>query len=225
MHSLSSIQILESLGEDDLLPLEYACSWRHYSSDEVIVSAGRNDREDVFFVTEGSVRIAYHTGLANEIIFSDRNAGSFFGEFGAFDTEALAYTVVALEDSIIAIMPYSTFSKTVVEFRQVSQFLLEYMALTVRDLMLPQQGLPELSEDQRIYGELLRVSVPSASEDGVWLIENFPAHQEIANLCQSSEKQVSNIVALLIRSGLVMRKDHSLYILDHGRLRQMANAA
>lgn len=225
MHSLSSIQMLECLDEEDLIPLECACSWRHYSSDEVIISAGRNDRNDVFFVTEGSVRLAYHTGVANEVIFTEREAGSFFGEMGPFDSGALAYTVVAQEDCIIAIMPNSIFSKTVSEYRLISQFLLRFMANSVRDLMLPQQGLPEVSEDQRIYGELLRGSVPSPHGDGVWLIEKLPSHQDIANLCQASERTVSEAIAQLIRSGLVRRKNSSLYILDRGRLRQLANAA
>ena len=87
--------MFEHLGEEDLLPLEHACSWRNYSADEVIVSAGRNDRNDVFFVIEGVVRLAYHTGVANETVFTERHAGSLFGELGAFDLEAMAYTVVA----------------------------------------------------------------------------------------------------------------------------------
>ena len=79
--------------------------------------------------------------------------------------------------------------------------------------------------EQRIFNALLQVAEPSHHGDGVWLIPRLPTHQEIAQLCQASEKIVSDAIAKLIRSGLARRKNASLYILDHNRLRQLADSA
>jgi len=225
MHSLSSVHLFEGLEEADLLPLEYACSWRHYSADEMIVSAGRNDSNDLYFVTDGAVRLAFHTRAVCEIIFTNCDAGSFFGEMKAWDPEAMAYSAVALQDSFVAVMPSAIFRQTVNDYHQVNHRLMRYMARKVRHLMLHENGRAEASVEQRIFSALLRIAEPSHHGDGVWLIPRLPSHQEIASLCRATEKIVSGAIAHLIRSGLARRKNTSLYILDHSRLRQLADAS
>ena len=224
MHSLSVIRLFDSLDDDALTPLDNICTWRTYRTDEVIVSAGFNDRSEVFFVIEGTVRLAFHSPAVGEIAFVDYGAGDFFGELGALDKDSQPITAVALEDCSLAIMPYSAFLNAVVEHRVAGRKLLTHLATQVRLLSLP-EGSAKRSDQQRVFSELLRLSNPSASDDGVWIIDELPAHQDIARACSAEEDSVPNAIAKLVRSGLARRHQGALFILDRGRLRQLAEAA
>jgi CRP/FNR family transcriptional regulator, cyclic AMP receptor protein len=55
--SLSGIELLDSMAENDLKKLEQRCTWRLVSKQEVIVDR-RSESSDIYFVVSGKVRVS-----------------------------------------------------------------------------------------------------------------------------------------------------------------------
>ena len=222
MHSLASIEIFKNLDRDVVGMIEADCHWSSHYQDEVIVSAGHTDRKDVFFVIDGTIRLAMHSGGSSEITFIDYGPGDFFGELAALDEQSNPVTVVALSDCEIGVLSQQSFQQYVFGHRLASLALARHLAASVRMLMSPDRAVTVPSDAQLIYSELLRLSEPSPFDESVWVIERLPSHRDIANVCGAPEEQVSEAIGQLIRDGLARRKHPSLFLLDRTKVRQLS---
>lgn len=222
MHSVANFKIFQGLDHDSIGMVDADCRWASHYQDEVIISAGHTDRQDVFFVIEGTIRLAMHAGGAGEITFIDYGPGDFFGELAALDAQSYPVTVVALSDCEIGVLSQQSFQRYVFGNRVTSLALAAHLAASVRMLMSPERAVTVPSDAQLIYSELLRLSEPSPFDESVWVIERLPSHRDIANVCGAPEESVSEAIGQLIRDGLARRKHPSLFLLDRTKVRQLA---
>ncbi|MDX5361657.1 MAG: Crp/Fnr family transcriptional regulator [Alphaproteobacteria bacterium] len=218
MSALRDVRALESVSDPELETLEHYCSWRKYAEDEVILTAGHNDRSDVFFLVEGRARMAVHGGDAGGITFVDLGPGDMFGELAALDENARPITVVALSDCRVAALPHDRFRGCLFEHRYVALYLLSHLATVIRLLSAPAETEGNRSGPRKIYAELLRRCSPDPEHEGQWLVAPVPRSGDLAQACGADASAEDAAITRLASQGVIRDCGHALQVLDRGRL-------
>jgi CRP-like cAMP-binding protein len=99
--------------------LDRQCAWFETPAGAWVEGETDNDR-DVYFVLAGRLRATLH-GTQQDLVFTDIEAGSFFGELGALDGASGSPRVLAVADSILAKMPSVTFVQTMFNYRPLGE--------------------------------------------------------------------------------------------------------
>src|SRR5260370_33823906 len=105
--SLSAHPCFNALDPEACRVLDRHCIWLKTTAGQWVLGQAANDR-DVYFVMTGRLRAVSH-GVRQDLIFSDMEAGSFFGELAALDGGPRSLSVFAVNDSTIAKMPSAGF--------------------------------------------------------------------------------------------------------------------
>jgi CRP/FNR family transcriptional regulator, cyclic AMP receptor protein len=99
--------------------LDRQCTWLKTPAGAWVEGQADNDR-DVHFVLTGRLRAA-HKGARQDLVFTDIEAGSFFGELGALEGAPGLPTVFAIDDSTLAKMPSAIFVQTMFNHRPLGE--------------------------------------------------------------------------------------------------------
>ena len=94
------------LPSEALSALSRRCQWRRYHAHQIILGY-QDDSREVFFVVRGQVRVTFFSECGREVSFRDLPAGEMFGELSAIDGLPRSCTVVALTDTMVAVMTAS----------------------------------------------------------------------------------------------------------------------
>src|SRR5258708_37900283 len=113
--SLSVHPCFKTLDQDSCRVLDRHCMWLKTPAGAWVVGQTANDR-DVYFVLTGRLRAVSH-GVRQDLIFSDMEGGSFFGELAALDGGPRSLSVFAVHDSAVAEMASAVLVGTVVIHR------------------------------------------------------------------------------------------------------------
>src|SRR5262245_4037007 len=82
--SLACISVFKDLSLEALERIERRCSWRGDTAGKLIVEYS-NCADDVFFITEGNVRVTLYSPGGRAVSFRDLGPGAVFGEYSAID--------------------------------------------------------------------------------------------------------------------------------------------
>lgn len=220
--TLEDVELLSEAPPDVVRRLEDNCRWFKCEPNQIIVD--RDDEStEVFFITQGSVKVMDFLANDQEIALAELGPGTSFGELSAIDSSRRSARVTALEDTTLAALPSQDFRMLLMDCPGIAIMLLKRFAGLIRTLNSRVTSLSTLSPHQRVYYELLRMSEPNAQGDGTWLIHFLPKHEEIASWSGTSREDVAMAIGHLAREGIVGRKHKSLVIKDHGRLQMLVN--
>ena len=102
------VSLLASVDDAESEALAEACVWRRYRPGERVFEHGTPSQE-VYFVVEGAVDVVRYSSMGREITFARAGAGEAVGELGVIDGSPRSASVVAVEDSLIAVLPAERF--------------------------------------------------------------------------------------------------------------------
>ncbi|TAN79130.1 MAG: Crp/Fnr family transcriptional regulator [Magnetospirillum sp.] len=219
--ALSRVSLFTDLPAAALREVEGRCTWRRYASGDQVFDK-ESDTLDVYFVIEGAVRILNNTGDDREVALADVLAGNYFGELAAIDGMKRSARVVATRDTLLASLDGPSFLVLMRDHPEIALRVLERLTRIVRNLDNRVSQLSTQSEQQRIWGELLRLAEPDPAKAEGWHIPDLPNHKEIAAWAGTSREQVAQAIGELARDGIVRRKTMGLVICDLPRLQLMA---
>ena len=86
----------------------------------------------MYFIVTGRVRVVNFSLSGREVAFDEIPAGAYFGETAAIDGEPRSATVVALGDTMVAIMSPETLYALLIEHPKVALSLMVRMATIIR---------------------------------------------------------------------------------------------
>ncbi len=196
------------------------CAWRTYQKDNIILVRDESSTS-VYFIIKGKVEIR-DFGFEQEIVLGERDAGGTFGEMSAIDSKKRSARIVALEETDVAILPSKDFRQLLLQVPETALTMLERYTGTIRRLTERIKMVSATTPHQRIYMELLRISLPSPVDNDIWRIEELPRHQEIASMTSTEVPDVAAAIGILARAGLVTRRNKSLILKDHARITELA---
>lgn len=219
--SLSGIGFFESLEPERLRALEHKCTWRRARGGEEIFNRDTQSHE-VFFVTEGKVRVVNYSLSGREVAYATAEAGDYFGELSALDGQPRSASVFALQDCVLAALPAEEFRQLLLDAPPLALSVAEKLASIVRACNERIMDLATLSAYQRVYRQLLDLMRPDPVRPESWLIYPLPTQAQIASRASTTRETVARVLSQLAQAGIADRKSKTLYIRDVIRLREMA---
>jgi CRP/FNR family cyclic AMP-dependent transcriptional regulator len=217
---LRSIALLDGLSPDRLDALARACAWRRCAPEQQIISREAEDR-DLYLIVSGRVRVTTYSAGGRQVTFRDIGAGDYFGEVAAIDGEPRSADVVALESTLVAVMPPAVFWRLAREEPLVAERMLLRLAAMVRRLSDRVIDLSTLGVQNRIYAELLRLAHEAGVAGNTARIDPAPKHADIASRVSTYREQVTRELSVLVKMGILERGEHALVIRDVARLERL----
>jgi len=219
-NTLAGVELFMDLSREQLLAVEAKCRWLNFSGEQIIFERGV-DSDGVYFLLSGGARVVNDAVSGEEITFAEVEVGNFFGELSCVGDRGRSARVVAREDTVVAVLPRGDFVAILKEFPDIAIRLIEYLSSIIRRSNQRLTEFVDLTPDQRIYAELIRLATPSPHDDRIWLIDPLPMHSEISGRAGTERDDVSLAVGNLIREGVARRRDNSLIINDYPKLRML----
>ena len=221
--TLSRVRLLRNLEARALKDLEQRSRWRRYSTNEQILDRD-SDSRDVFLVVEGCVEVVNYSLSGREVAFGKVRAGGYFGELSAIDGLKRSANIVAVEESLVLVVPPEVFTAMLASTPTASLQVLKRLAHIIRTADDRIMDLSTLKAVQRVYVELLRLATPSEADPNAWVIRPMPTQREIARRASTSRETVARVVSQLAKGGLVEREGRTLHIREKLRLASLAEA-
>jgi len=218
---LDGITLLADLPAAELRRLEQRCTWRRYAPDEQILDRSSTSR-DVFFVAQGEVEVVNFSLSGREVAYAAVGQGGHFGELSAVDGEPRSASVVAAKHCLLALLPPEPFNELLLSHPHVMLRVLRKLALIIRVSNERIMDLSTLGAVQRVHMELLRLAEPDPLNASSWIIYPMPTQSRIAGHASTTRETVARVLSQLQGSGIVKRKEKSLYIRDRARLEAVA---
>ena len=205
--SLEGISLISDLPEKALEEISKRCSWRTFATGEQILDR-QSDSCDLYFIVAGRARVVIYSFSGREVTFDDREAGDYFGELAALDGEPRSANVVALEETVVAILSQEGFHRTLMNYPQVAVRILKNLAKIVRISTDRIMDLSTLGANNRVHAELLRLLRPMLTMI-TWLV--FRLSRSMATSCKLVRPvRVARVFSDLTRERILQRDRDAL---------------
>jgi CRP/FNR family transcriptional regulator, cyclic AMP receptor protein len=218
--SLAGFEILRDVPRDVVHALARQCQFRLYRANQTVLQYC-DDSRDVFFVISGKVCAIYHSLQGRDIRFGDLRIGEIFGELAAIDGQPRSADIVALSDSVLAMMPEFVFKDAIDTCRPFAAAIMRRLAAKVRAISERVTELSTLSVRSRVHAELLRLSRTGRLDRNSVIISPRPTHADLASRISTQREAVTRELNHLARAGLVQRQGANLVVRDLGALVKM----
>ena len=177
--ALNKVSIWRGLSPEQLARVNARCRWKTYAQGEVILNyLDRSD--DVYFITQGEVRITIYSLQGSVVTIGDLSAGEIFGEMSAIDGQPRSASIVALAHCNIASMPASAFRDFVKTEPLVGFDLARGLTQKLRSLTNRVYELSTLDVANRTRAELLRLAKGGQREGKTAIISPVPTQAPVA---------------------------------------------
>ena len=177
----------------------------------------------MFFVVQGQVRVTFFSACGREVSFRDLPSGETFGELSAIDGLPRSCTVVALTDTMIAVMPASLLWELLRAHESVNACVLRRLTRLVRALSERVIEFSTLTVRKRLQVELLRLAREATPGKKRAVIFPAPTHAKFATRVSSHREAVTRGLGELARAGIIEKRYGTLVIRDVEALAAMAN--
>jgi CRP-like cAMP-binding protein len=156
--------------------------------------------------------------VRQDLIFSDMEAGSFFGELAALDGGPRSLSVFAVNDSTVAKMPSAVFVETMFTHRPLGEAVVATLVARNRAMTRRVGELGALDVRSRVHAELLRLARPDREDPKRAIILSPPNQSELASRINTRRETVSREINAMEREGLIERRRGAIVINDALRL-------
>ncbi len=215
-----AIDLLAELSEADRKRAAQHCRWRRYGANEQIIDR-QSVTTDIFFVVEGRVRVVNYSLSGREITFDDLQAGQYFGELAAIDSDPRSASVMALTQCNIASMQQDHFLKLLEKNPPIALKLMRNLTSMIRASTVRIMDLSTLAANNRVHADLLRQARKQQDGENKAIISPIPVHADIASRVSTTRETVARVLNDLARSGIVVREKNALIINDLENLQEM----
>ncbi|MBS0267353.1 MAG: Crp/Fnr family transcriptional regulator [Proteobacteria bacterium] len=218
--SFAKIEPFRALTTEAVERVQQQCNWRHYEVGELILDY-LDKSDEVFFITEGEVRVSIYSVDGKAITFSDLKAGDMFGEISAIDHGLRSASIEARSRCCIVSMTAVAFISLLKTEPELAFEMLLRLARKIRELTNRVYEFSSLDVANRTRAELLRLARLGTRQGQRAKIEPAPTHAEIASRISTHREAVTRELNRLSRLGLVERRGTLLIVNDIERLEEM----
>ena len=203
--------LLELLPEDERLLILERLKMLKYGAGEIVYERD-GPCMDVFFIFEGKIRVDMQDQRGEVAFFDYRHPGCFIGWFSAITEQPQPVTATAVEKSLLGRLAGPEFMAMVLANRDVSAFMLRFMASRLISETRRITNLIVLDAVRRVAAEILeraRVAGP--------MIE-VPERVDWAARLGMTRQTLAKQLSTLRRRGLIRIDGNKIHILDAKQL-------
>jgi CRP/FNR family transcriptional regulator len=191
---LKTIKLFTSLSDTELLQMSDRMSIKQFKKNETILLE-EDTNEFMYIILSGKVKVARTTDEGKEIIFAIHQAGSFFGEITLIDGKTMPASVIATEDSVVAIISKEDFYSILFLQTKVLKNLLEILCTRLRNSWETIQLLNFNNASQRVKMLFLMLSEEYGEKTNEGLTLNIKlTHQNISDMTGMTRETVTRII-------------------------------
>jgi CRP/FNR family transcriptional regulator, cyclic AMP receptor protein len=159
INTLSAHPCFKMLDAEACRVLDRQCTWLETPAGAWVEGEADNNDRGVHFVLTGRLRAALQ-GARQDLVFTNIEAGSFFGELGALEGALGSPSVFAVNDSTLAKMPGAIFVQTMFNHRPLGEAVVA--KLVVRNRAMTRK----VAEAAQTYGSRLAFVSPAPGRLG-----------------------------------------------------------
>lgn len=191
---LRNIQLFSSLSEKELIEASQKITVKEFTKNEVILHE-EDTNEYMYIILIGKVKAIQTTEEGKEIILAIHQSDEFFGEISLIDGKTSSATVVAIEDSLVAIISKKNFYSLIIGQAKVLQQLLQILCSRLRESWrrIHILNFKDAQQRMRMLFMILSNDTGDRSPDGV-LINVKLTHQEIADMAGLTRETVTRVL-------------------------------
>ncbi len=216
---LAQLPLLAGLDEAAIGAIVPLVTWREVPKKEMVLFKG-SEGDHLLFLLEGRLQVVDVTEGGREIGLNLLLPGDYFGELSIIDDGPRSASVVAVERSVIALLPRLQAWELFRRNPLVAERVLLGLAQKLRSATSYQTILCLPSASQRVFALLQRLCTKAPG--GMVVIDHPPKQHELAIMANTSRESVSRALGMLLDMGIV-EKDHQRLIVRKPRdLEQMA---
>ena len=217
--ALARLPLLAGVDPSTLARTAATVTWRDVRKRESVLFKG-SPGDHLLFLISGRLQVLDVTESGREIGLNLLEAGDYFGEIAIIDDEPRSASVVALENSLVALLPKP---QTLELFHQnplVAERVLRGLARKLRNASLYQTILCLPNASQRVFALMQRLC--RVAPGGLVVIEHPPKQQELAIMANTSRETVSRALKVLLDGGVVEKDNNRLIVRDFPALERLA---
>jgi len=176
---------------------------RRVKKDEIVVCQEETGTE-LYIVLQGRVRVALLSAAGEEYILNELKAGDFFGEVSLIDAEPRSASVIAEENTTLAVLRRERLLEAIRDEPQIALDLLAALARIVRRATEREQQFAFSDVRQRLCKYFAR----KKAEEGVPDVDGFVriakrTHKHLATRVGASRESVTKALKALSRDGII----------------------
>jgi CRP/FNR family transcriptional regulator len=189
------------LTETELEQVSHRVVIKEFGKNEVILRE-KDTNEFMYIILLGKVKVVQVTEDGKEIILALHRADDFFGEVSLVDGKTFPATVVAMEESLIALIAKKDFYSMLYSQVKVLERLLQILCERLRESWNRIHLLNFNNAAQRVKMLLLSLSYNHSERtpEGVLLTLKL-THQDIADMAGLTRETVTRVIDKLQKDG------------------------
>lgn len=219
LRRLNSLPLLAGLGDKALAGIAASVTWREVRKREPVLFKG-SAGDHLLFLVEGRLQVLDVTESGREIGLNLLMAGDYFGELSIIDGEPRSASVVAMENSLVALLPKAQAWELFRQNPLVAERVLLGLARKLRSASLYQTILCLPNASQRVFALLQRLC--KVAPGGLVVIDFPPKQQELAIMANTSRETVSRATKILTEEHILEKDNHRLIVRDVKALEALA---
>jgi CRP/FNR family cyclic AMP-dependent transcriptional regulator len=218
---LQKIPLLAGVSPETLSMIGAALQLRTVERGTQVLQKG-SPGDHLLFVLSGRLQAVDITEDGREIGLNLLVSGDYFGELSIVDGLPRSASVVALENSLIALLPRTQALALIYHTPLIVERLLKRMASSVRKAADYRTilGIPNAS--QRVFALLQQFA--KIAPGGLVVIDKLPTQQEMAIMVNTSRETVSRAIHILMSRGVVEKDLRRLIVSQPEELRRAVSS-
>ncbi|GHT94105.1 cyclic AMP receptor protein [Betaproteobacteria bacterium] len=217
--NLQNIPLLRGLDEETLKQMVAALQIKQAGRGSLILHKG-GAGDYLLFMLAGRLQVVDTNEEGKEVGLAFVLPGDYFGELSIVDGAPRSASVIACENSLVALLPRRQAQELIYHHPLVAERVLQRMAAAVRKASSYRAILGIPNAFQRVFALLHELT--EIAPGGLSVINRIPTQQEISIMVNTSRETVSRALSTLIKRGVVEKDLRRLIVRKPEALREAA---
>jgi CRP-like cAMP-binding protein len=201
---LRRIPLLSNLSDEELVSLAAMLARRRAPKGSFIVYAD-DPGPSLMFLLRGKVKITLGSDDGKEAVLANLEDGDFFGELALLTGEDRSANVVALGDCELLVLSKEDFHQHLMKNNGLVFAMARELALRLRSASNRIGDLALYDVYRRVARTLKSLGTQAeGQEPPIFVIEDRPTHQELANMVGTSREMVTRAMKDLEEEGCIV---------------------
>jgi CRP/FNR family cyclic AMP-dependent transcriptional regulator len=212
---LKNIELFSSLTDEELLQISNRIIVKEFSRNETILLEEESN-EFMYIILLGKVKVVQTTEEGKEIILAIHQEKKFFGELSLIDGKTSSATVMAMEESLIAIISKENFYALLYSQSKVLENLLCILCARLRESwkQIHILSFREAPQRMKMLFTILSGENGEKTPDGT-IINLKLTHQEMADMAGLTRETVTRVLGQWRKEGLITVSKNRYILLRH----------
>lgn len=191
---LKQTELFSAMDDEEILLIKDKMSFKQFRKNETILYE-EDTNNYMYMIVMGGVKAIRTTEDGKEIILAIHKQGSFFGEMSLIDGRTSPASVIAIEDSLIAIIEKNDFFSIIYSQNKVAKNLLDILCSRLRKALDTVQLLNFNNASDRTKMLFLMLSDEHGRKtaDGTTLNIKL-THQDISDMTGLTRETVTRVI-------------------------------